>query len=533
MEFACQIEIADRMGPDGSLLLVKGWAFAKSGETLDSIRLAGNAGVELGYYGIPRPDVGDAFGGNPQARFSGFSFLTPRGDSFVPCSIEVAGTNGTWHKIADLTTARRQPARPVAAAHIELGAGPRADSTVSAVKTRSAKMPDAGPVLFISHDHASAGSQLLLLRLLRWLRDKRDLSFDILIAVPRAGAVHASEAEKHILSGFESCARVYFLSDLTQAPENLALIRAGYYRLIYANTSTLGWLLPSLRPFSCPVISHVHELGFWIERRTGLPVFQRQMAGSNRVIACSTPVRDYLVREGGVPPEKLVVIHACGSMERARTVSQDNDRATVRHDLGIPAGAFVVAACGTFDWRKGAELFVPICVALRRKLGGKDFRAVWIGDYGTTIVRDQFAHEVKTVGLAGKVELLGPQRDPLRLMLAADCFALPSREDPFPLVMLEAGTLGLPIVGFQDSGGVTEFVGSDAGIIVPYLDLESFAEALSLLARDPVLARRLGDAARQRATQLFDEEVSFRRIAELIVTVQAGAPATTGRLPRS
>src|SRR5664279_3680528 len=418
MNIKWNIEAAGRVGPDGDWLFIKGWAFAESGAALTAIRLVRHHRAILGYYGVPRPDVVKAFGGDSNRLFSGFSFLEPRSDTLLPGSIEVEDREGHWHKITDLTSAQHLPLLPATAAGVELSPLNSPGQPLSAKRIGAGiGGSETGPVLFISHDFASAGAQLLLLRMLQWLRANGSFRFEILVAVPRSVATHASDAEKHVLAGFEACAPVHFLSDLTQAPENLPLIRDNYYQLIYANTSTLGWMLPSLRPFSCPVISHVHELGFWIERRTGMPIFERQMAHSDRIIACSTPVRDYLIRDAGVPPEKLVVIHACGSMERARKARQDYSRETVRRELGIAAETFVVAACGTFDWRKGAELFVPICVALGRKLVGRDFRAMWIGDYGSPLIRDQFAHEVKIAGLVGKVELLGPQREPLRLML--------------------------------------------------------------------------------------------------------------------
>ena len=78
---------------------------------------------------------------------------------------------------------------------------------------------------------------------------------------------------------------------------------------------------------------------------------------------------------------------------------------------------------------------------------------------------------------------------------AMDVFALTSREDPFPLVMLEAGMHGLPTICFSSSGGGPEFVANDAGLVVPYLDVKEFSQALNALQASPELRTRLGQGA--------------------------------------
>ena len=66
-----------------------------------------------------------------------------------------------------------------------------------------------------------------------------------------------------------------------------------------------------------------------------------------------------------------------------------------------------------------------------------------------------------------------------------DVFALTSREDPFPLVMLEAAAAGLPLVCFAQGGGTPEFALPDAGYMVTYLDVAEMADAVvHLLERD-------------------------------------------------
>ena len=443
-----------------------------------------------------------------------------------------ATRRGPWHQVLTLGAGQITTSPPSVLPDFSLveNANRRAEISASRLPVRKTVPQESNhpnsqkPVLLISHDFAAAGAQLLLVRLVRWLRANTDIPFEILINVPRSAAGNPSPAEKLVLDGFKESAEVHFISDLTHAPENLPLIRANCYSLIFGNTLTLGVLLAAMRPFAAPVISHVHELGFWIERRTGPAAVARQLANTDEFIAVSASVRDYLINRLDVSSSPMQVIDDFASLERAHETRARYTRETARRELGLPADAFIVVACGTYDWRKGAELLVPICVALRRKLAGKPFRVVWVGAYGPQLIKDQFNHEVATTGLTGVVELAGPQNDPLRWMRAADCFALSSREDPFPIVMLEGASLGLPVVGFQSSGGVEEFAANGAGLVVPYLDLEAFASALADLALQPGLAARLGTEAESRVRNQYNQGVSFRRIADLILSVQRAWP---------
>jgi glycosyltransferase involved in cell wall biosynthesis len=86
---------------------------------------------------------------------------------------------------------------------------------------------------------------------------------------------------------------------------------------------------------------------------------------------------------------------------------------------------------------------------------------------------------------------------------AMDAFALTSREDPFPLVMLEAGALGLPVVCFANSGGGPEFAGSGAGLIAPYLDVEALVGHLAVLRDNADLRRQLGTEAARLVRTIY------------------------------
>jgi glycosyltransferase involved in cell wall biosynthesis len=103
--------------------------------------------------------------------------------------------------------------------------------------------------------------------------------------------------------------------------------------------------------------------------------------------------------------------------------------------------------------------------------------------------------------LGGRLFLIGEVADTAPYMAGLDLFLLTSREDPFPLVMLEAARQAVPVVCFEGAGGATEFVDETVGATVPMLDVAGMTAAVKRFKASPELRRRVGDSAYERSLQ--------------------------------
>jgi glycosyltransferase involved in cell wall biosynthesis len=129
------------------------------------------------------------------------------------------------------------------------------------------------------------------------------------------------------------------------------------------------------------------------------------------------------------------------------------------------------------------------------------FEALFVGDGPD---RPAVEEEVQRLGLESAVQFLGERSDVPALLATADVFVLSTRSEGLPLSILEAMAAGLPVVA-SNVGGVPELVLDDAtGLLVPPADPHALAGALERLLEDPLLGRRLGDAARLRIAEQFD-----------------------------
>ena len=143
------------------------------------------------------------------------------------------------------------------------------------------------------------------------------------------------------------------------------------------------------------------------------------------------------------------------------------------------------------EHRKGVDLWLDVARRLLASAPPGSLRFVWVGDGEPP---------AEAAALAG-VEFSGHSDNPSAAMADFDIMTLPSRDDPFPLVVMEAMLLGKPVVAF-DVGGVAHQLG-DAGVLVAREDTEGFAREVAALAGDVDRRQVLGIRAELRASTLF------------------------------
>ena len=101
-------------------------------------------------------------------------------------------------------------------------------------------------------------------------------------------------------------------------------------------------------------------------------------------------------------------------------------------------------------------------------------------------------------------------------MDAFDVFFVSSREDPYPLVVLEAAMLAKPIICFDKAGGAKDFVEKDCGFVIDYLDVNKVAEKIIELKENPILRKEFGDSARKKALERHNQDIAFQTFLNIL-----------------
>ena len=362
-------------------------------------------------------------------------------------------------------------------------------------------------ILFISHDASRTGAPIVFLNFLKWLRLNTNVHFVIIL---REGGELENE--------FCAIAPTFVLDRSSMSRSTIANELIAYdIGLIFSNTAVNGDILELLNQFECPVISYIHELEHVITTYCGIDNFRKVKEYTDQYIAASFPVKENLVLNHGIEKERIEIIN-----EGIPLVSRSpGDQLQIREELylkfGIPKNALIVGGCGTISWRKGTDLLIQVASIIRQnKNDDLLIHFVWIGGLTEGSYFGELLYDIKKLELQPFFHFLGLQSDALSYLSILDVFVLPSREDAFPLVCLEASSLGKPIVCFRESGGIHEHVGSDCGFAVSYLDLMDMASKILGVLEDQDLRIRLGSNGKSKVMSLYSIDKISKEIICLI-----------------
>jgi UDP-glucose:(heptosyl)LPS alpha-1,3-glucosyltransferase len=231
-----------------------------------------------------------------------------------------------------------------------------------------------------------------------------------------------------------------------------------------------------------------HATILWLERR------QFSAAGHRAVLTVSERAANEVTADYGVARQRVRVIYNGVDLERFHPAHRATHRAPVRASLGVPDGAPLCLAVGTGFARKGFDRLL----ALWRSAPPEGAALVLVGDDERL---PWWRRQAAEPALAGRVIVTGPRPDVEALLAAADVLCLPSRQEAFGNVVLEACAAGVPPVTAAQAGVAELLDGPLATLVV---DDPSDARALAAaigraLGPDGAM---LGRAARARVERL-------------------------------
>lgn len=360
-------------------------------------------------------------------------------------------------------------------------------------------------VLLVTHEAALSGAPRVALLVARVLRD---VGHDVDVVSRTDGPMlqeFASESRTRLEFAYRWRRRLWSYAPRRVAlTVDLILATATMLRhrpdIVYVNSTSAAIYSRAARLTKRPTnILHVHESGtnsdFFI-RRAGLTL----TSGDIRLVACSPSVRKELGVLLEVPESSIHLL-----------LSVPDDR-EVRRSQPLPPGAaddvdvLTIGCCGTAELRKGVDLWVDAATRIQAALPERRLSFPWVGSVDSA---DRARWEA-----GSPIDFVGVRSDPYPVLRSFDVMVLPSRDDPFPLVVMEAMLLARPIVAF-DVGGVRDQLG-DAGVVVPASDVDALVRAVVSLVEDPTRRDELGRAAAERAEVLYTRSAFSTKLLQVL-----------------
>jgi glycosyltransferase involved in cell wall biosynthesis len=184
------------------------------------------------------------------------------------------------------------------------------------------------------------------------------------------------------------------------------------------------------------------------------------------------------------------------------------DGSELRREFGIQSGTLVLASVSRlFSWKGQRELLRAFALVravlpnVHLLIVGADSREAQGGSFS-----EELEGLSRSLGVHPYVTFTGARSDVPRVMAACDVFTMPSFEEPFGLVFLEAMAMRRPVVAL-DNGGTPEVVlHGSSGLLSPPWDVPALAANILTLLRDPELRARMGDYGRAQVLSRFSAQ---------------------------
>jgi glycosyltransferase involved in cell wall biosynthesis len=336
----------------------------------------------------------------------------------------------------------------------------------------------------------------------------------------------------------------------------------------------LGEVLSAEIPVHCDLLAHKYDLRVWprltrllrereidavitvgagdkmfwgrlAAKRVGVPVVLSALHSTgwpdsvgqlNRLL---TPITDgfiavaeshgaFLVTKQGFPAEKVFVIPNGVDTLRFAPVP---DAASIRHEIGVGPTDAVVSIVAALRPEKNHELFLEVARRVTRRIPTAKFLIIGDGPH-----RAPLEQQAAELGVAESVRFLGARDDVPRLLSTSNVFALTSHNEASPVSILEAMSVGKPVVA-TNVGSIGEAVSDGrTGFLVPPGDATAFTQRVVELIENPLRAQAMGVAAREVVVAGWSVDAMVRRYEQLIASIfnrkrstQAGTPLPVRR----
>jgi D-inositol-3-phosphate glycosyltransferase len=286
----------------------------------------------------------------------------------------------------------------------------------------------------------------------------------------------------------------------------------GWYDVVHSHywlSGQVGWLARDR--WGVPLVHSAHTLakvknaalaaGDTPEPRVRVIGEDQVVAEADRLVANTEIESKQLLDLYDADPRRTVTIPPGVDTDRFRP----GDRAAARAELGLPAGAMVLAFVGRIQRLKAPDVLLRAAAELAARAPGLRERLVVLvagGPSGSGLAEPTSLHELAAeLGITDLVRFLPPRAgdELVTVYRAADVVAVPSHNESFGLVALEAQACGTPVVATRVGGLPVAVAEGRSGLLVTGHDISDWADALGELALDPGRREQMGRTAATHA----------------------------------
>jgi N,N'-diacetylbacillosaminyl-diphospho-undecaprenol alpha-1,3-N-acetylgalactosaminyltransferase len=195
-----------------------------------------------------------------------------------------------------------------------------------------------------------------------------------------------------------------------------------------------------------------------------------------------------------------------------RTVDKDS-LTNIRKEFNLQASDIICTFVGRLVFEKGIRELLESAINISKTNQSIKFLIIgWIDSHNPSCISQEYIDDLKSYS---NIIFLGKRNDIKNILAITNIFVLPTYREGFPRSVLEAMSMGLPIIS-TDVPGVREAIKQNLnGILVPVKNVEKLSNAISLLASNYSEQIRMGKEGRKLVEQELDSKIIFERIAQI------------------
>jgi len=279
-------------------------------------------------------------------------------------------------------------------------------------------------------------------------------------------------------------------------------LKAENFSLVHMNE--FGWsqdIVIAARTLKIPVVLHCHN-------PTNIRFNNLNRFAASKVLTVS---KNHLNDMKNVERVK----HKCDVLYNTLNPDIFANGHSIRSELNIAKDEIVIGTIAQICHRKGVDIFVDCAKKLLEK--HRNLRFIVIGPPGKG--EDNYVQEINNslnnTTYGDKINFLGSRKDIPDLLATMDIFSLPTRAEPFGMVITEAMAASIPVVA-SEIGGIPEILSSEKyGFLVKNINSDHFFNVINSILESNDLGKEVGINGKNSLIGRFDEASIKRKIVEI------------------
>lgn len=378
-------------------------------------------------------------------------------------------------------------------------------------------------ILFVVPSASINGAIVVLMNFLSWMKENKSDKYSIETIVQWGKDDSPDAFFRNRLAEY---GKVTFLEELDNAGKSALKSRLLKEKIscVFYNSIISVETQRFLFELKAPQVFFVHEMTrlmrlFRLEDNMDLYV-----KPNTHFIACSRSVKQDLKKVLKVNDTDVTVIHEFINPKHIQAELDKLDKKTFPlSETFEPDSSFVVGFSGTFELRKSADLLPALSLEIKKRI--RDVRIFWVGASpfnGEPGTYDMVMEDVRHAGLTNDIVFIPKGLGHYKYYNRFDVFVMLSREDPFPVVNIEMGHLGVPIICFQKSGGSQEYAAMGGGVAVPFMDLSAIADQVHFFYKNRNELKTYKEKTPEMVANNFVVNIQAPKIYDIICQVSSG-----------